>query len=278
MDQPSVVFGFQEEWENFRIRNPRYEEILPRLNDLRSKVFDREFTSDDPLMRFAILYGRMCMEEYYEIMLMAGNGYGYGAQKILRGFWEKAVTLEHLIAHPEDFDDFMDFHHITDYKLFKSVQDILGPDTLPAKIIEENAAAYALVKERFMITGCKECGAKRLNHTWNKLDVVSMSKKTRMLGQIVNQAYYIPMRHTHSTASSFVMRLERNTEALSFNPDAQRKESDSALRTAHLIVLEILDMQINYYKLDQFRDELAVCEEDFKTAFRRPDSAQTDQQ
>jgi hypothetical protein len=39
-----------------------------------------------------MLYGRMCMEEFFEILLMCGNGYGIGAEKILRGFWEKAVT------------------------------------------------------------------------------------------------------------------------------------------------------------------------------------------
>jgi hypothetical protein len=270
MEESGVVFGFQEEWNDFRIRNPRFEEIFPRLSQLRSQVFEREFISSNPMERFVMLYGRMCMEEYYEILLMAGNGYGIGAQKLLRGFWEKAVTLEHLIAHPEEFDDFVDYHHVADYKLFKSVQEILGPDLLPAAIIEENAAEYDRVKERFMISLCKNCGTRRLNHSWNKLDIVSMSKKTRMLGKIVNEAYIIPLRHTHSTASSFVMRLEKGTDShtLSFNPDAQRKEADSALRTAHLIVLEILDIQIKYYKLDALHGALDACEKDWIAIYR----------
>jgi hypothetical protein len=271
MDHPSVVFGFQEEWGHFRERNPRFEEVLPRLHDLRSHVFDREFSSSEPIERFVMLYGRMCMEEFFEILLMCGNGYGIGAQKILRGYWEKAVTLEYLIAHPDEIDDFFDYHHITDYKLFNSVREIIGSDALPEPIIAANAAAYERVKGRFMIEGCRVCGTKRVNHNWNKLDLVSMSKQTRMLGKIVNEAYYVPMRHTHSTASSFVMRLENaGTDALSFNPDPQRREADSALRTAYLITLEILDMEINFYKLDHLREALAVCEQDWRDVYRRP--------
>lgn len=124
-----------------------------------------------------------------------------------------------------------------------------------------------------MIKTCRVCGTKRVHHNWNKLDIVSMSKQTRMLGKIVNEAYYIPMRHTHSTASSFVMRLE-NTDAgaLSFNPDPQRREADSTLRTAYLIVVEILDMEINFYKLDHLREALAVCEQDWRDTYKRPEA------
>ncbi len=77
MDQPSIVFGFQEEWGHFRERNPLFEEVLPRLHELRSAVFDRKFDSSEPIERFVMLYGRMCMEEFFEILLMCGNGYGF---------------------------------------------------------------------------------------------------------------------------------------------------------------------------------------------------------
>jgi hypothetical protein len=275
MSDPEILFGFQEEWSHFRERNPRLELAFPRLNDLRSAVFDRQFTSSEPIDRFVMLYGRMCMEEFYEILLMCGNGYGVGGQKLLRAFWEKAVTLEYLIRHPDELDDFVDYHHVTDYKLFNSVREIIGPDALPEAIVSENAAEYERVKERFMIKTCKVCGTKRVNHNWNNLDVVSMSRQTRILGKIVNEAYYIPMRHTHSTSSSFVMRLE-NTDsgALSFNPDPQRREADSALRTAYLIVLEILEMEIGFYKFEHLREALAACEQDWRDIYsRRPDAS-----
>jgi hypothetical protein len=203
MADSEALIGFPEEWRSFRERNAKFTERFPRLLESTRRVFDRSVESNEPIGRFVILYGRMCMEEFYEILLMCGNGYGIGAQKILRGLWEKAVTLEHLVNHPDLLDDFFDYHHVSDYKLFNSVRDIIGSDALPQAMIDQNAADYESVKERFTIADCKKCGTTKVNHTWNKLDIVSMSKHTRMLGKLVNEAYYLPMRHTHSSASSW---------------------------------------------------------------------------
>ena len=270
MADPEALFGFPEEWQSFRERNDKFTECFPRLLETMRRVFDRSVESGEPIDRFVILYGRMCMEEFYEILLMCGNGYGIGAQKILRGLWEKAVTLEHLVNHPDQLNDFFDYHHVSDYKLFSSVRDIIGSDALPLAIIEQNAADYESVKGRFTITDCKKCGTTRVNHTWNKLDIVSMSKHTRMLGKLVNEAYYIPMRHTHSTASSFVMRLEESVPGgLGFNPDPQRKAADSTLRTAQLIILEILDIQQKFYSLADLQPMIEECEQDWIEIYRR---------
>lgn len=270
MDQPSV-FGFPEEWEDFRRRHPHFEEVLQRLGEVRSLVFDRAFHASDPIESFVHLYGRMCIEEFYEILLMCGNGYGIGAQKILRGFWEKAVTLEYLSNHPEELQDYFDFHYISDYKLFNSVRGIIGADALPEHMVAENRAGYDEVKKRFEIDDCKKCGTKRVNHTWSKLDIVSMSKQTRVLWKIVNEAYYVPMRHTHSTASSFVQRIEATDDGgLAFNPDAQRKIADSTLRTTHLIVLEVLDIERRFYTLTNVEEKLAQCERDWLDLYKKP--------
>ncbi len=36
-----------------------------------------------------------------EILLLAGNGYGVGAQKLLRGLYGAAVTARYISQHPE---------------------------------------------------------------------------------------------------------------------------------------------------------------------------------
>jgi hypothetical protein len=271
MDQPSVLFGFPEEWEDFRHRHPRFEEVLPTLKAVLSLVFDRAFHASKPIESFVHLYGRMCMEEFYEILLMCGNGYGIGAQKILRGFWEKAVTLEYLSNNPKELDNFFDFHYIADYKLFNSVRNIVGGDALSEQMVSENHAGYEKVKARFEIDDCKKCGTKRVNHTWSKLDIVSMSKKTRRLKELVNQAYYVPMRHTHSTANSFVQRIETTDDGgLAFNPDAQRELADSALRTSHFIVLEVLDIEQRFYLLTNVKEKLSQCWQDWQDLYKRP--------
>lgn len=51
------------------------------------------------------------------ILLLGMNGYGFGAQKILRGMYERAVTAAFLHRHPDQVDAFLDFGHINDWKL-----------------------------------------------------------------------------------------------------------------------------------------------------------------
>jgi hypothetical protein len=68
---------------------------------------------------------------------------------------------------------------------------------------------------------------------------------------------------TDPVPSSFVMRLEEPVPgALGFNPDPQRKVADSTLRTAHLIILEILDIQQKYYSLTELQPMIEGCEQD----------------
>lgn len=52
------------------------------------------------------------MEDFNEVLLLCGNGYGIGAEKLIRGMYERAVTLVYLHQHPEYADDFLDYHKV----------------------------------------------------------------------------------------------------------------------------------------------------------------------
>ena len=49
------------------------------------KVFLRTVKSDKPSDRVGFFLGRICVEDFNEILLLAGNGSGIGALKVLRG-------------------------------------------------------------------------------------------------------------------------------------------------------------------------------------------------
>lgn len=270
MPPGDITFGYPEEWTSFRARNGLFLERFENLTKAFDKAFIRDFQSQEPIDRFVMMFGRMCIEEFFEILLLCGNGYGIAASRLLRALWEKVVTLEYIDAHPEELDAFFDYHHISQHKLLKSVQDVIGMDALPAEIIAENDADYERVKQRFMVTACKTCGTKRVNHSWNKLDIVAMAKKTRILGKIVNEAYYLPLAHTHSSMSSLIQRLEeRETGAIGFNPDSQQKTADSTLRTSHLIVVELLLIQTRRYKIPDLETMVEKCEKDWIEIYKK---------
>jgi hypothetical protein len=267
MDQ-QFVFGFREQWQAFQTRNAKFMTRFPNLKAALDAAFLRAFATSGPEERTIFMLGRLCSEEFFEIMLLAANGYGYGALKLLRGLFERAVTLAYLSENPDEVDAFMDYHAVAQYKLMKALQDTFGPDVLPKDTAGETDREYQRVKDSYMIADCAKCKTKRVNHTWHKLDVVSMAKKT-VFGGLVVPAYYVPMGHAHSTARALVSRLEDTEDGgMGFNPDSQPKQADNALELAHNIMLGVIETQKNFFKLDELDQALQTCLQDFMDIWR----------
>lgn len=78
-------FGFQDEWNSFSFRNARFLERWPNLEATTRATFERVQEVNGPVDRVVYFLGCVCCEDLMEIMLLVGNGYGVGAQKIFRG-------------------------------------------------------------------------------------------------------------------------------------------------------------------------------------------------
>ncbi len=97
-----LIFGFQEEWEDFGRRNPVFMERFPRIKAVIDFAMTRHVFFSEPIDKFVLMCGRVCIEDFMEILMCCGNGSAYAAQKILRGFYELAVTLQYLQATRHD--------------------------------------------------------------------------------------------------------------------------------------------------------------------------------
>jgi hypothetical protein len=270
LNKPELFFGFREEWQDFHKRHLRFLERFPHLKDALDTAFIRTAHLAEPIDRFIFLYGRLCSEDFFEVLLLSGNGYGQAAQKVVRGLYERAVTLRYLHDNPGALEDFWDFHHISQYKLMLSIKETMGDDVFPDNISGDVEQKYKDLKERFMVTDCKKCGTKRLNHTWSKLDFVAMAKKTGALGQLIVPGYYIPLRQAHSTVASMLSRLEESeTGGISFDPSAQRDAADDALMTAHNVLLGVLEVQDEHFKLPGLHEKIQTCLQDFLDIYRK---------
>jgi hypothetical protein len=53
--------------------------------------------------------GHTCREDFLEILFLAANGYSNGALKLLRGLYERALTMSYIIKSPAKADRFMSF-------------------------------------------------------------------------------------------------------------------------------------------------------------------------
>lgn len=230
----------------------------------------------DPIDKFVFEYGRLCCEDFNEVLLMSANGYGVGATKLLRTLYEHAVTLDYLNEHPDELDDFWDYAFVAQHKYHRAICDAFGEQAFESSRVREEDVerAFESVKERFMVTNCKKCQSKKLNHTWNKLDFVSMAKQSGGLGALIIPGYYFPLTHAHSTAASLTSRLTLHDGIVSFVPTAQREEAEVAVRTAHSVILRVLEIQDTRFAVPGLREKLQTCFQDYLDIWkdRKPNS------
>jgi len=125
-----LICGIPEEWEDFHKRHALFYERFPHLRDALNTAFIRKGSSTEPIDRFVFLYGRLCCEDFFEVLLCCGNGYGHAALKLLRSLYERAVTLEYLHRNPNELDDFLDYHEVQEHKLLTSIEKTFGEGTI----------------------------------------------------------------------------------------------------------------------------------------------------
>jgi hypothetical protein len=173
----SPIFGFPEEWEAFRKSHPEFLARFPRLQQLLKDTFLRDLNTTSVSDRTILFLGRLAVEDFMEILLLCGNAYGHGARKLLRGLFERVVTAEHLRQNPTEAMDFVEFGWVNDHRLHQEIKESFPEIALDAGTVKELEDNFRRVRERFEVPLCEKCGTTRLNHTWTRLDIVSMAKK-----------------------------------------------------------------------------------------------------
>ncbi len=98
-----------------------------------------------------------------------------------------------------------------------------------------------------------------------------MSKKTGTIGRLIVPGYYLPLRHAHATVSALLSRLEDSeVEGISFAPTAQRKEADDALMSAQNIIIDVLNVQDERFKIPGLKEQIQRVGDDFMEMYAKP--------
>lgn len=249
------VSGRPEEWADFENRRTTFLERFSVLKEAVNRAYVRTFQSAEPVDMVVFYTGRLCAEEFLEIVLLCTNGYGFGAMKLLRGMYERVVTARYLHLNPEHTEAYLDFDVVSRGKYAHAVRETFA-DQLSRDQIEQFAAVEqeaTTLRDRFKIPLCEKCGTTRVNHTWSRLDVVSMARAAGgKLAEWVVPCYYEPLNHAHSTMRALVLRLEGSDEdGWSFDTRPQRDVADRVLMLGHFLVLHSLDLQREHFKLDE---------------------------
>lgn len=237
-----VLFGDETEWDDFDRRNPEFAHRVGNLVHSIQVAF-ATLTLQEPVDKVLFHLNRLCAEDFNEILLL-----------------------------------FLEYHKVSAYKLMNATIETLG-DPFPPEQKKKIEAEFEEAKPRFMITGCAECGEKRLNHTWTKLDFVSMAKRCGALAKLLVPAYYMGVREGHSSINAIFSRLDAGAaasgEGLVFDGSSQRKRADSALLTAHKVLLMVLELQKIHFHMESLEQPLRICFEDIFAIWSSSNLSQT---
>jgi len=272
MPNDLTIYGFPEECHKFDQRHPLWQEMMHNLEHALNLAFIRVQVMDDAADKLVYFFGRLCLEDFMEILLVCYHGYGVAASKLVRSMYEYTVTLRYLHDHPAEVKTFLAYHRVQSDKLISRLIETFGDTILPAEHIVEARRKAAEVKEDFMVPVCHHPGAKmRLNHTWSKLDFVAMAKKTGSLGTLIVPGYYFPLRHAHPTFGGLTERLEIVDGQMGLKSESQPEIADRSLMTAHNCILNALEVQKERFKIEGLEEAMQVCFRDFVRVWS-PDS------
>jgi hypothetical protein len=259
-----VFYGFPDECRRFDERHPLWQEMMNNLITAIDLAFKRVAVMQSAVDKLVYFFGRVVVEDFMEIVLVCSHGYGVAACKLVRSMYEFAVTLRYLHEHPEEAETFLAYHLVQQDKLTSRVIETFGQTILPAELVSEIRRKAAEVKNDFMVPVCDHPDSKmRLNHSWNKLDFVSMAKQTGAIGRLIVPGYYFPLRHAHPTFGGLTERLEILNETMSLKADAQPDIADRSLMTAHNCILDATKVQSEHFKIAGLEDAIQVSYRDF---------------
>jgi uncharacterized protein (DUF4415 family) len=263
----AYVFGFPEEWVAFQQHHARFLESFETLAETMNKVRVRTFTPRSPADETVFFLGSLVFEDFTEVWLMAGNGLGTGALKVLRGMYERAVAAAYISRFPDEAKRFWKYGAIALRKVLNHAKVLYGlpylESVLGADHMKEVEREYQKVHDDFKETLCKRCNLTRDMISWSKLGVPDMAKKAGYgLEHCYYNGYAIPTQQQHSTVLAVTSRLKLQADGRFFDNSLQKVYAALAVRTAHLVVLKMLRVENVYFALgldSEIRQREAEC-------------------
>src|SRR5258708_17523905 len=121
-----LEFGDTEAYRAFHARYPNFEGTFDRLLVITNKCFSRRLENRTTLQDVCFSIGETCRDEFADIIFLGVNGHGTAAMKLIRGLYERAVTLAYIIKYPKKAKRYLHYTAINEYKMIQAARKIFN--------------------------------------------------------------------------------------------------------------------------------------------------------
>jgi hypothetical protein len=231
----------------------RAEHQIEEIREVLQLSEAEELAVQDRRMAEVVVFylGRAAADDFGEILILAGNGRGIGAYKILRGMYERVVTAAFIAKNPSEARIFLSHSFIEREKLWNRLKEIL-PNTKDGRTpdqIKEFEDECKEAKAKLKASICNKCKQPITQEQWTRVSLDTMAKQADAhLGVSYAYCYLLPTFHSHATAFGLESRLRQTETGFSFK-ETSEPEARKAILYAHGLILRLLKFQNNYFAL-----------------------------
>lgn len=263
-------FGRLEERMAFVQTHERYLECLPTLQEAIKVAFIRNYPSKMTNADLIILsLSKLCWDGFGQVQLLCANRCGSGAFIVLRSMFENLVNARYLHMYPEKAERFLEFFFVHMRTIRNHIGKAYGEDKLSDDyklLVETN---FNQVRDKFSYTTGK--GKEKTKASWSDKSLVDMAIEVGLRAYIV-LAYYLPIERAHPSVPTVMSQskgLGGGRRALfNIEPEQERKEASDALMIAHKVIIEMLILQHEYFRIARLRGLIGQCLDDYTKAWQ----------
>ena len=244
-------FGDTEEARAFFARHPQFYGAFQRLMELSNAGLGPR-TISSKLTDVCHRLGNTCRNDFLGILFLVINGYGIPATQLLRGLYERSVTLAYIIKHPEKVERFIQYAAVAEYRLIQEARKLFSDEQINAAFKANSIGEVQKNFDKFKAPFLRKDG-KKTAPTWD----VDFASQVRDVGspfaEYYLSAYLMPNSHVHATLTSIMLSEER------LPPEVQ---ADVTLTMAHVLFLKVIELHNELFVLAH-KSALAQCNQDF---------------
>jgi len=205
--------------------------------------------SSEPIVFYL---GRIAADDFGEILVLAGNGYGFGAHKIVRGMFERVVTAIYIARNPTEARVFAEQSAIDKHKLWERTvaafpEMAKGASEEDLQFLRESSDA---ARKKLKASVCPKCKQSLPDSPWTRKGIDAMAKEVdETLFRLYGQFYLEGTAQSHANSLGMERRLVRSDSGGWTYKETSGDEGRFAVNLGHILLLKMLRLQNEFFGL-----------------------------